>query len=70
MLHYSLFKFRLKNSGIQNPIYLVEDYGSTQNLSIPEDTLLQAIANTQVCATLCALGFSWNCCEETFHLPF
>ncbi|XP_066974828.1 crossover junction endonuclease MUS81 isoform X2 [Macrobrachium rosenbergii] len=40
-------KFRLKQSGLSNPIYLVEEYGS-QNLSLPESTCLQAITNTQV----------------------
>lgn len=42
------FQFRLKNCGLLHPIYLVEDFGSSQNMSIPEDTLLQAITNTQV----------------------
>ncbi|XP_068218425.1 crossover junction endonuclease MUS81 [Palaemon carinicauda] len=40
-------KFRLKQSGLSNPIYLVEEYGS-QNLSLPEATCLQAVTNTQV----------------------
>ncbi|XP_069821500.1 crossover junction endonuclease MUS81 [Dendropsophus ebraccatus] len=41
-------KFRLKRCGLRRPIYLVEDYGSAQHLSIPESTLQQAIVNTQV----------------------
>ncbi|XP_041099327.1 crossover junction endonuclease MUS81 isoform X2 [Polyodon spathula] len=41
-------KFRMKRCGLKKPIYLVEDYGSTQHLSIPESTLLQAVVNTQV----------------------
>ncbi|XP_064407829.1 crossover junction endonuclease MUS81 [Latimeria chalumnae] len=41
-------KFRLKRCGLRNPIYLVEDHGSAQHLSIPETTLHQAIVNTQV----------------------
>ncbi|XP_058876046.1 crossover junction endonuclease MUS81-like [Acipenser ruthenus] len=41
-------KFRLKRCGLKKPIYLVEDYGSAQHLSIPESTLLQAVVNTQV----------------------
>ncbi|XP_013385302.1 crossover junction endonuclease MUS81 isoform X2 [Lingula anatina] len=41
-------KFRLKNCGLRKPIYLVEDYGSTQHFSVKEDTLNQAIVNTQV----------------------
>ncbi|CAI9556309.1 unnamed protein product, partial [Staurois parvus] len=40
-------KFRLKNCDLLHPIYLVEDYGSAQHLSIPEATLQQAIVNTQ-----------------------
>ncbi|KAG9475289.1 hypothetical protein GDO78_003631 [Eleutherodactylus coqui] len=40
--------FRLKRCGLCHPIYLVEDYGSAQHLSIPESTLQQAIVNTQV----------------------
>jgi len=34
--------------GLRRPVYLVEDHGSMQHFSIPEDTLLQAITNTQV----------------------
>ncbi|XP_073514496.1 crossover junction endonuclease MUS81 [Phyllobates terribilis] len=41
-------KFRLKRCGLRHPIYLVEDHGSAQHLSIPESTLQQAIVNTQV----------------------
>ncbi|XP_028916602.1 crossover junction endonuclease MUS81 isoform X2 [Ornithorhynchus anatinus] len=41
-------KFRLKRCGLRRCIYLVEDHGSAQNLSLPETTLLQAITNTQV----------------------
>ncbi|KAK2185087.1 hypothetical protein NP493_246g02008 [Ridgeia piscesae] len=41
-------KFRLWNSGVKNVIYLIEKYGSNQHLSIAEDTLNQAIINTQV----------------------
>ncbi|XP_068116570.1 crossover junction endonuclease MUS81 isoform X2 [Hyperolius riggenbachi] len=41
-------KFRLKKCGLLHPIYLVEDFGSAQHLSIPEATLQQAIVNTQV----------------------
>ncbi|KAM9301801.1 crossover junction endonuclease MUS81 [Gastrophryne carolinensis] len=41
-------KFRLKKCDLRHPIYLVEDHGSAQHLSIPEATLQQAIVNTQV----------------------
>ncbi|KAG8437888.1 hypothetical protein GDO86_008546 [Hymenochirus boettgeri] len=41
-------KFRLKRCGLHHPVYLVEEHGSTQHLSIPETTLQQAIVNTQV----------------------
>ncbi|XP_033030522.1 crossover junction endonuclease MUS81 isoform X2 [Lacerta agilis] len=41
-------KFRLRQCGISHPIYLVEDSGTTQHLSLPEKTLQQAMTNTQV----------------------
>ncbi|XP_061461816.1 crossover junction endonuclease MUS81 isoform X2 [Rhineura floridana] len=41
-------KFRLRQCGISHPIYLVEDSGSVQHLSLPEKTLQQAMTNTQV----------------------
>ncbi|XP_076033706.1 mus81 structure-specific endonuclease subunit isoform X2 [Oratosquilla oratoria] len=40
-------KFRLKQTGLSCPIYLVEAYG-TQNSSLPESTCEQAIVNTQI----------------------
>ncbi|XP_014662664.1 PREDICTED: crossover junction endonuclease MUS81-like isoform X2 [Priapulus caudatus] len=41
-------KFRMKNCGLRRPIYLVEEYGSAKHYSVPEQTLKQAITNTQV----------------------
>ncbi|XP_037695956.1 crossover junction endonuclease MUS81 [Choloepus didactylus] len=41
-------KFRLKRCGLGHRVYLVEEHGSVQNLSLPESTLLQAVTNTQV----------------------
>ncbi|XP_043916259.1 crossover junction endonuclease MUS81 [Protopterus annectens] len=41
-------KFRLKRCGLKKPVYLIEDHGAVQHLSIPESTLQQAIVNTQV----------------------
>ncbi|KAJ8045267.1 Crossover junction endonuclease MUS81 [Holothuria leucospilota] len=41
-------KFRLKNCGLRKPIYLVEEHGSSEHLSIPQATLFQATVNTQV----------------------
>jgi crossover junction endonuclease MUS81 len=41
-------KFRLSNCGLTRPIYLVESYGDAAHFSIPEKSLMQAIANTQV----------------------
>ncbi|KAM4847414.1 structure-specific endonuclease subunit MUS81 isoform X2 [Urocitellus parryii] len=41
-------KFRLKRCGLGHRVYLVEEYGSVHNLSLPESTLLQAVTNTQV----------------------
>ncbi|CAL4117761.1 unnamed protein product, partial [Meganyctiphanes norvegica] len=40
-------KFRLKQSGLSRPMYLVEQYGS-QNSGLPESTCEQAVVNTQV----------------------
>uniref|UniRef100_A0A8C3WLK8 Crossover junction endonuclease MUS81 n=1 Tax=Catagonus wagneri TaxID=51154 RepID=A0A8C3WLK8_9CETA len=41
-------KFRLKRCGLGRRVYLVEEHGAVQNLSLPESTLLQAVTNTQV----------------------
>nr|SVE74188.1 EOG090X06E6 [Daphnia barbata] len=41
-------KFRLKHSGLVRPIYLIEEFGNRQNLGMPEASVLQAIANTQI----------------------
>lgn len=41
-------KFRLKDSGVQNVIYLIESKGSNQFLGLPISNLLQAGTNTQV----------------------
>ncbi|XP_074861173.1 structure-specific endonuclease subunit MUS81 isoform X2 [Carettochelys insculpta] len=40
-------KFRLRRCGLRHPIYLLEESGSAQNLSLPESTLQQAAASTQ-----------------------
>nr|CAG4644796.1 EOG090X06E6 [Leptodora kindtii] len=39
-------KFRLKNCGLQRPIYLIEEHGSRQHAGLPEGNLMQAVANT------------------------
>ncbi|XP_030767482.1 crossover junction endonuclease MUS81 [Sitophilus oryzae] len=39
-------KFRLKRSGIENLIYLVESYGKNQHLGLPLQTLYQAASYT------------------------
>lgn len=41
-------KFRLRESKIQNLIYLIESYGSNQHVGLPMTTLLQAATNTQI----------------------
>lgn len=41
-------KTRLKNSGIKNIVYLIENVSTIGNQSIPEQTLRQAIYNTQI----------------------
>ncbi|XP_036332334.1 crossover junction endonuclease MUS81 [Rhagoletis pomonella] len=41
-------KHRLRQCGIQNVIYLVEDYGDNEHLGLPMENLQQAIMNTQI----------------------
>jgi crossover junction endonuclease MUS81 len=41
-------KFRMKQSGVQNLIYLVESHGDNTHTSLPLETLNQATINTQV----------------------
>lgn len=41
-------KHRLKQSGIQNIIYLIEDYGDNEHLGLPLDNLKQALSNTLI----------------------
>ncbi|XP_072030478.1 crossover junction endonuclease MUS81-like [Amphiura filiformis] len=41
-------KFRMKQCGLRKPIYLVEEFGSIDHLSIPAPSLRQAAINTQV----------------------
>ncbi|XP_055950766.1 crossover junction endonuclease MUS81-like isoform X2 [Argiope bruennichi] len=40
-------KFRMKNSCLKNPIYLVENCSGAKYLGLPESTLEQAMINTQ-----------------------
>lgn len=41
-------KHRLKQSGIQNIIYLIENYGDNEHLGLPLDNLKQALINTLI----------------------
>ncbi|XP_048735319.2 crossover junction endonuclease MUS81-like [Ostrea edulis] len=41
-------KFRLKHCGLKKPIFMIEDYGSLQHFSIPEDRIRQTITNLKV----------------------
>ncbi|XP_018805079.1 PREDICTED: crossover junction endonuclease MUS81 [Bactrocera latifrons] len=41
-------KHRLRQCGIQNIIYLVEDFGDNEHLGLPMESLQQAIVNTQI----------------------
>lgn len=41
-------KFRLKQCGIPNLIYLVENYGTNEHVGLPLSTLMQAATNTLV----------------------
>ena len=43
-----IVQFRMKQSGVQNLIYLVESHGDNKHTSLPLDTLNQATINTQV----------------------
>ena len=43
----------MNNCGLPCPIYLVEKFGDASHFSIPERSLKQAIANTQVCVRAC-----------------
>ena len=42
-------QFRLNQCGMAHPIYLVEEFADSTHLKLPERSLNQAIANTQVC---------------------
>ena len=41
-------KFRLKQCGVQNLIYLIESYGKNEHVGLPINTLYQAAINTLV----------------------
>ena len=41
-------KFRLKQSGVENLMYIIEEYGKRQRLAIPHASLLQASVNTLI----------------------
>lgn len=41
-------KFRLKQSGIQNLIYLIESFGKNSHTGLPITTLFQAASNTLI----------------------
>ncbi|CAH0586849.1 unnamed protein product [Chrysodeixis includens] len=41
-------KFRLRKCGLDNVIYLVEDFGNNKNVGLPLQNLKQALANTRV----------------------
>jgi hypothetical protein len=41
-------QFRMKQSAVQNLVYLVESHGDNMHTSLPLDTLNQATINTQV----------------------
>ncbi|XP_013115164.1 crossover junction endonuclease MUS81 [Stomoxys calcitrans] len=45
---FSEQKHRLKQSGIQHVIYLVEDYGDNEHLGLPLENLQQALSNTLI----------------------
>lgn len=41
-------KFRLKQCGIPNVIYMIENYGENQRTGLPMSTLMQATTNTRI----------------------
>ncbi|XP_078046648.1 mus81 structure-specific endonuclease subunit [Augochlora pura] len=41
-------KFRLKQSGIENRMYIIEEYDKSQRLAIPRTSLMQASINTLI----------------------
>lgn len=41
-------KFRMKHSGVYNPVYLVEEFGDISHCKLPESSLHQAVTNTQI----------------------
>ncbi|XP_073954894.1 mus81 structure-specific endonuclease subunit isoform X2 [Choristoneura fumiferana] len=41
-------KFRLRKSGLENVIYLVENYGGNKHVGLPIQSLMQALQNTRV----------------------
>lgn len=46
-------KFRLKQSGIQNLIYLVEKFGDDEHLGMPSSSIYQAATNTAIQDKFC-----------------
>lgn len=41
-------KFRLRRCGLENVIYMVENYGKNKHVGLPLQSLMQALANTRV----------------------
>uniref|UniRef100_A0A2A4J0I2 Crossover junction endonuclease MUS81 n=1 Tax=Heliothis virescens TaxID=7102 RepID=A0A2A4J0I2_HELVI len=41
-------KFRLRKCGLDNVIYMVENYGKNKHVGLPVQSLMQALANTRV----------------------
>lgn len=41
-------KFRLRRCGLENVIYMVENYGGNKHVGLPVMSLMQALANTRV----------------------
>ena len=66
---YSSVQFRLKQCGLRKPIYLIEDFGSIDHLSIPASTLRQATVNTQVSTSAHTL-FVYTPVETSFVISF
>lgn len=61
-------QFRMKHSGVQNLIYLVESHGDNAHTSLPLDTVNQASINTQLVNKFTVKTTSRRCDSIMTHL--
>lgn len=60
-------KFRLKQCGVENVIYLIENHSSGKSCGLPFETLLQAATNTQI-HTKFQVKFTESCQHTVLYL--